>query len=432
MDFFPLFSGVFVVAAVLAYLNHRFVRVPTTIGVMMIAIAISLVLIGADALGFSVRAPAAAVLSELHFAETLLESMLAFLLFAGALHVDLGQLYGQKKIIGLLATVGVVITTGLVATLTYFVSSAVGVPMTFIECLLFGALISPTDPIAVLGILKSANAPKTLETKIAGESLFNDGVGVVVFLSIVGIALAAQGEGEMTAGAVGLLLVQEIVGGVLLGLVGGYAAYKMIETIDDYQIEVLITLALAMGLYSLAYALHSSGPLAVVVAGLLIGNTGRDFGMSEKTQARLDEFWELVDELLNVVLFVLIGLELLVLEFQLKVLVLGVVAIPMVLFCRWVSVGGAVTALRRSMKFSPHAIKIMTWGGLRGGISVALALSIPTSIAAREAILTITYVVVAFSIIGQGLTVGRLIKMIPSKTEEPKPDSKPEASEGAV
>jgi len=432
MDFFPLFSAVFAVAAVLSYFNHRFVRMPTTIGVMMSAIGISLMLIGADVLGLGVRAPAVAFLTELHFAETLLESMLAFLLFAGALHVDLGYLSGQKKIIGLLATVGVMVTTFLVAGLIYVMSSAVGVSMSFIECLLFGSLISPTDPIAVIGILKSAKAPKTLETKIAGESLFNDGVGVVVFLSILGIALGAQGHGGMTAGDIGVLLLKEVVGGVVLGLLGGYVAYKMIATIDDYQVEVLITLALAMGLYSFAHVVHTSGPLAVVVAGLLIGNTGREFAMSKKTQARLDDFWELIDELLNVVLFVLIGLELLVLDFSTEVLALGAIAIPLVLFARWVSVGGAVTVLRRSMPFSPHAIKIMTWGGLRGGISVALALSIPQSIDARAAILTITYVVVVFSIVGQGLTVGRLIKMIPSEDSEDPEDSEPTPSKRAV
>jgi CPA1 family monovalent cation:H+ antiporter len=420
MAFFDLFSAVFVMAAVLSYVNHRFVRAPTTIGVMTIALVLSLALVFADVVGIGLREPAARFLDALHFEDTLLGSMLALLLFAGALHVDLGYLYGQKKIIALLATVGVVLTTFVAAVLVFYAANLLGLPLTFLDALLFGALISPTDPIAVLGILKNAKAPKSLETKIAGESLFNDGIGVVVFLSILGVAMGAQGAERMTASDVGYLLLTEVGGGVALGLAGGYAAYRMIATIDDYQVEVLISLALAMGLYSGATALHMSGPLAVVVAGLLIGNTGREFAMSETTQARLDDFWELVDELLNVVLFVLIGLELLVLELDHRVLLCGVVAIPLVLFARFISVGGAVTMLRRSTPFSPHTIKIMTWGGLRGGISVALALSIPHAIDMRDELVTITYVVVVFSILVQGLTVGKLIQRIP---QAPAPDT---------
>ncbi len=411
MELFPLFSGVIVVAAVFSYLNHRFIKVPTTIGVMLIALAVSLALILLDVAGVRVREPAVDFLERLQFREALLDGMLAFLLFAGALHVKLDDLLGQKRVIGVLATVGVVVTTFLVAALTFALCGALGLEVEFIHCLLFGALISPTDPIAVLGILKSAKAPKTLETKIAGESLFNDGIGVVVFLVILGIASGSGGA--FGAVEVGKLLLVEVGGGVLLGLIGGWIAYRLIRTVDNYQVEVLITLALAMGLYTFAHAIHSSGPLAVVVAGLLMGNTGRTLGMSEHTREHIDTFWELIDEILNVILFVLIGLEILVVDFEGKVLVLAVLAIPIVLFARFVSVGATVSVLRRHRPFTPHAVKIMTWGGLRGGISVALALSIGSEVAARDMILTVTYVVVLFSIVVQGLTIKRLIGLVP-------------------
>ena len=411
MELFPLFSGILVIAAVFSYLNHRFIKLPTTIGVMLIALAVSLGLILLDLAGAGVREPAVDLLERLRFRETLLDGMLAFLLFAGALHVNLNDLLGQKRVIGVLATVGVVVTTFLVAALTYALAGALGLDVKFIHCLLFGALISPTDPIAVIGILKSAKAPKSLETKIAGESLFNDGIGVVVFLVILGIATG----GEHTFGALDVvkLLLLEVAGGVLLGQIGGWIAYRLVRSVDNYQVEVLITLALAMGLYAFAQAIHSSGPLAVVVAGLLMGNTGRTLGMSAHTREHIDTFWELIDEVLNVVLFVLIGLEILVVDFDGKVLVLAVLAIPVVMFARFVSVGATVAALRRHRSFTPHAVKIMTWGGLRGGISVALALSIGSEVAAREMILAVTYVVVLFSIVVQGLTIKRLIGWIP-------------------
>jgi CPA1 family monovalent cation:H+ antiporter len=410
MDLFPLFSAVLAIAALFSWLNHRFIKLPTTIGVMLIALCMSLALFGLELLGVEVREPAARLLERLRFRETLLDGMLAFLLFAGALHVDMGHLMGQKRVIASLATVGVLVTTLLVGVLTWEATRLVGLEVSLLHCVLFGALISPTDPIAVIGILKQAHAPKSLETKIAGESLFNDGIGGVVFMVVQGLAV---GGGEVTLGSVGLLFAEEVIGGLLLGLGGGWLAFSLIRSVDNYQVEVLISLALAMGVYSLAAALHSSGPLAVVVAGLFMGNTGRTLGMSPTTRGRLDDFWELLDEILNVILFVLIGLELLVVSLDGKVLLVGLIAIPVTLAARLASVGTTVGILRRYRTFTPHAVKIMTWGGLRGGISIALALSIGPEVAARDLILTVTYVVVCFSILVQGLTVRRLVAWIP-------------------
>ena len=410
MELFPLFSAVLVVAALFSYLNHRFLKLPTTIGVMVISMVVSL---GLLLLGLG--KPSRELLESLNFSETLLDCMLAFLLFAGALHVDAARLMGQRRVIGILATVGVVATTFLVGTSLWLIARAVELEIEFVYCLLFGALISPTDPIAVLGVLKSAGVPKSLEAKIAGESLFNDGVGVVVFAAILGFA-GGSGHGEaMGVMEMGAFFAQEVLLAVVLGLVAGYLAFLLLRSIENYQVELLITLALAAGLYSFCTSIHSSGPIAVVVAGLLIGNTGRALAMGEEVRRHLDTFWELVDEVLNVVLFVLIGLELLVIvdaDLPLRAWLLGVVAIPLVLACRFASVAGTIGLLRRHRTFTPHAIKIMTWGGLRGGISVALALSLP-DVPARATVLAITYVVVAFSILVQGLTIERLARLIP-------------------
>jgi len=277
---------------------------------------------------------------------------------------------------------------------------------------LLGALISPTDPIAVLGILKSINVPKSLETKIAGESLFNDGIGVVLFIVLHEIVIGGQ---QPTVSHVGLIFLEEAAGGALVGLVLGWVTYRLLKSVDNYQVEVLLTLALVMGGYALASAMHTSGPIAIVCAGLLIGNHGRSFAMSDTTRHHLDTFWELVDEILNALLFVLIGLEVLVLTFTRSLLFAGMLAIPVILLARWLSVGLPVWVLRHWRKFTPGAIRIMTWGGLRGGISVALALSLPPG-RERVVILAITYVIVIFSILGQGLTLKRLVTRLLPRT----------------
>jgi CPA1 family monovalent cation:H+ antiporter len=346
--------------------------------------------------------------------------MLGFLLFAGALHVDLDDLFEQRGVIALLATLGLVISTCVVATLVWGLLSALGIAIPFGFCLLFGALISPTDPIAVLAILKTMTVPKGLEVKIAGESLFNDGVAVVLFLAILGTLGLGDSHADIhdsVALQVLRLFAVETGGGVLFGLGIGYLAYRAFLSVDDYEVEILISLALVAGGYALATALHLSGPIAVVVAGLMIGNHGRRLAMSDRTREHLDTFWMLVDEILNAVLFVLIGLEVLVLSFVELWVVAALLAIPIVLFARWLGVGIPVTLLRRMRGFTPHAVKVLTWGGLRGGISVALALSLSSSLgvrdrAAYEGLLLMTYVVVVFSILVQGLTIGPLLRRL--------------------
>lgn len=406
MNLFNILAVLITLTALFSYINHRFIGLPVTIGVMLIALSLSLALNLLGILGFDLKDPAEALLGSIDFSKTVFQGILCFLLFAGALHINIDDLLERKWSIGVLATLGVLISTFLVGTLMWWVSGWLGIQISYIYCLLFGALISPTDPIAVLGILKTIRIPKSLETKIAGESLFNDGVGVVVFLVILEIA---TGTYEFDAGHIGLLFVQETIGGALFGLALGYLTYRMIKSVDNYQVEVLLTLALVVGGYALADVLHLSGPIAIVVAGLLIGNHGRLFAMSDNTRHQLDIFWELVDEILNAVLFVLIGLEILVLTFTQQYLLLSLIIIPLVIIARFVSIGIPMTLLRFFRTFSPGAVRIMTWGGLRGGISVALALSIPPA-PERHVILAVTYAVVLFSILVQGLTIKGLVK----------------------
>ena len=408
MDLFNILAILITLTAVFSYINYRYIGLPGPIGVMLIALCMSLALIFLDSYGVSLKPYAETLLGSINFNKALLQGMLSFLLFAGALHININDLMERKWSIGSLATIGTLISTFLVGTFTWWVVNWFGIEMSYAYCLLFGALISPTDPIAVLSILKTTNAPKSLEMKIAGESLFNDGVGVVVFLVILEIATNTH---ELEAVHIWLLFGQEAVGGVLFGLVVGYLAYWMLKTIDNYQVEILITLALVVGGYALAGALHLSGPIAIVVAGLLIGNQGRLLAMSERTRLRLDMFWELVDEILNAVLFVLIGLEILVLSFTQQYLLLSLLMIPFVVFSRFLAVGIPMALLRPFRRFTPGAVRIMTWGGLRGGISIALALSIPASFE-RHVILAVTYAVVLFSILVQGVTIKSLIKRI--------------------
>lgn len=369
------------------------------------SLILSLMLILCGELGVGLEDYAARIVSSIDFNQALLHGMLSFLLFAGALHVNINDLREQKWVIGTLATVGIIISTFIIGTAAYYMLQWLGIPVAYTYCLVFGALISPTDPIAVLGILKVVGVPKSLETKIVGESLFNDGVGIVVFLVLLGIA---TGGNEVTIPAVMGLLALEAIGGLLLGLGLGFAGFLMLRGVDNYQVEVLITLALVSGGYALAEALHVSAPIAIVVAGLFIGNQGRILAMSDKTRVRLDDFWELIDEILNAVLFLLIGLEILVLTFTKQFIMAGLLAIPIVLFARWVCVGVPVQIMRKFRTFSPYATTVLTWGGLRGGISIALALSIPPH-PARAPLLVITYFLVIFSILVQGLTIGKVL-----------------------
>jgi len=406
MKLFNILAILITLSAVFSYINHRFIRLPTTIGVMAISLLASLGLIALGSLGFGLEENARILLNSIDFDETLLHGMLSFLLFAGALHVNLVDLSRQKYIISTLATLGVIGSTFIIGFASWWVLGWLSINLPFIYCLLFGALISPTDPIAVMGILKKARVPASLETKITGESLFNDGVAVVVFLVILEIATGTQG---VTVASVAGLFIKEALGGLVFGLLIGAIAYWMLKSVENYQVEILITLALVTGGFALADTLHLSGPIAIVVAGLLIGNHGRMLAMSDEVRDHLDKFWELVDEILNAVLFVMIGLEVLILTFNRSYLLAGIILIPLLLAARFICVGIPVVLLKPFRTFSPHVIKILTWGGLRGGISVALALSLPAG-PNREAILAVTYIIVVFSIIVQGLTIGKLVK----------------------
>ena len=406
MNLFDIIALLITLTAIFSFINYCTLKLPMTIGVMLIGLIMSLGLLALKPLGLDLTIQASAILGTIDFNQTLMHGMLSYLLFAGALHVNLTDLANQKWLIASLATLGVLVSTTIIGILLWFILGLIGLDLPFIYCLVFGALISPTDPIAVLAILRTAHAPKSLETKITGESLFNDGVGVVVFMLISGIAF---GGADVTAGSVILFFLEEALGGAVFGFVVGGITYVMLKRVDNYQIEILLTLALVTGGYALAETLHFSAPIAVVVAGLMIGNHGRLLAMSEITREHLDTFWELIDEILNAVLFVLIGLEILVITFKSQLLVAGGFAIVIVLIARFISVGVPVFFIRKFRELTPGVTKILTWGGLRGGISVALALSLPAS-AERETILAVTYCVVVFSILVQGLTIGKLIK----------------------
>lgn len=397
------------ISALFAYINHRFIGLPTTIGVMVVAMLASLALYLVGQIGFmDVQLQAQDLLSSVDFNQTLLQGMLSFLLFAGALHVNLHELREQKWVILSLATVGVCISTFLVGTATYYLLEILSCHLPYLYCLLFGALISPTDPIAVMATVKRLGVSKELETTISGESLFNDGVGVVVFTVLL---MLLQSNAELDAAHIGLIFLEEAVGGVVFGLLLGALGYYLLSTIDNYKVEVLITLALVMGGYGLAMALHTSGPIAVVVAGLITGNLMREQAMSDKTRRSMDDFWELIDEILNVILFALIGLEMLIIPFEGEWFVAGLLLIVVVILVRFISVGLPIQLIKLRTKLEPHLVKILVWGGLRGGISVALALSLPVG-EFRDLVLFLTYIIVVFSIVVQGMTIGPFIKKL--------------------
>jgi CPA1 family monovalent cation:H+ antiporter len=409
MELYTVFASLLVLAALFGYVNHRFLQLPSTIGLMVLALGTSLLLVGLGHLGVGGILVIRGLISKIDFHDVLMQVMLSFLLFAGSIHVNVAALGRERLPVFTLATVGMLLSTVLVGTAMYWLVPFFGLQARYIYCLLFGALISPTDPIAVLGILQQARIPKLLEVSIVGESLFNDGVAVVVFVSL--LQIAEVGWEQMSIATIGLLFLQEAVGGVVLGAILGYGGYVLLRSIDNYKVEVLITLALVTGGTALAAHLHTSGPLAIVVAGLIIGHRGRSLGMSDITRQYVDMFWEILDEILNAVLFVLIGLEVLVINIDRFTLLLGIVAIGVVLLARLLSVALPLALLRFQHAFTKHSVRILTWGGLRGGISVALALSLPPG-HARDLVVGITYVVVIFSIVIQGLTIGPLVKRL--------------------
>ena len=404
MDLLQLTSLLIVLAALFGAINYLFLKLPSAIGILVVSLAASLAILGLDLLvqGFNVDDQVRSLVGGIAFSDALLEGMLGLLLFAGALHVKLSDLRAEWRLVALMATLGIALSTVIVGV---GFSWLTGMPI--LIALVFGALISPTDPVAVLGVLREASLPKTLETKIAGESLFNDGVGYVVFLVLVGLAFPhGDDHGSGLSGAAALFF-QEAVGGAVLGIVLGWLTFRLMRRIDDYSLEVLLTLALAFGGYQLAVWLHFSAPIMAVCAGLLIGDVGAAKGMSDETRKYVDAFWKLIDEILNAVLFLLIGIEVFAVTFSMDAFQTGLAAIALALFARLAAVAVPVLVLRPFRTFSPGVIPIMTWGGLKGGISVALALSLPDG-EWTPLILTATYMVVIFSIVVQGLTVARL------------------------
>ncbi|MBH8571028.1 sodium:proton antiporter [Microvirga sp. STS02] len=412
MDLYTALALLLVIAAAFAYVNLRFLKMPTAIGLMVLGLVASLALVGLAQFEVKPVLEFARLVNRLDFSTIVMQVMLGFLLFAGAIHVDTRSLGRLRWPVSVLALVGTPLSTALVAGAMYLLLPWFGLPTPFIYCLLFGALISPTDPVAVLSILTKANIPKSLETKIVGESLFNDGVGVVLF--VVTLEVALLGPGDVTLSHALAIFLRETVGGLALGTALGLGAGWLLRTIDNYQVEVLITLALVAGGTALATYLHTSGPLAMVMAGLLVGHFSRSGGMlSDASQDYVDKFWELIDEVLNALLFVLMGLEVLVLHIPGRTVLAGLAAIAVVLAARLAAVALPLGLLRvrNTFRASDHSLAVLTWGGLRGGLSVALALSLPATMP-RELLVGITYVVVVFSIIGQGLTIGPLVRWL--------------------
>ncbi len=418
LSFFDIAAVVLVLSAVFGWMNRRFLRLPHQIGLLVLGLAASLALVVIDDVlpDSTILESFTKAVAQINFYDTMMNGMLAFLLFAGALHVDFSKLRSEALPVALLATVGVLISTAIVGVATWGVAGLLGIHLSLVWALVFGALISPTDPVAVLSLLKSVHLPESMEIKITGESLFNDGVGVVVFTVLVSLAVQGSGAADGHGGSLSLVHAGEVflfeaVGGAVLGIVAGYVSVHAMELIDDYPVEILITLALVTGLYALALHVHTSGPIAVVVAGLFMGNRGRVTAMSETTRTHLFQFWELIDELLNSVLFVLIALEVLVIAFMPQLIVLALIAILIVLIARYASVSGSLLLLSLRRRFAVGSVRVMVWGGLRGGISVALALSLPAG-DHRGPILVATYGVVIFSIIVQGLTIAPLARRI--------------------
>ena len=415
MELYNVITIIIVLAAIFGYINHRFIKLPGTIGIMLISLIASLAVVGIGIISPTFFEKTTNAIGFIDFQTLLLKVMLSFLLFAAAIHIDSKKLKSERISIITFSTIGVVISTFVIGTLLYYTISLFGLSVNYLYSLLFGALISPTDPIAVVGILRKAKIPESLETKISGESLFNDGVGVVLFITFYKIAQI--GINNISVWEILWLFVKEDAGGILFGWLLGYLGYLALRSIDNYVVEVMITLAIVMGGYTLAEEMGISGPIAMVVAGLITGNKSMEEGMSDVTRDYLGKFWEMMDELMNAILFLLIGFEMLVIPFNLTLLFLGCLTIIIVLFGRWVSVSLPIMVLEYKNSFPKNTIPILTWGGLRGGISVALALSLPKYMYG-EMFVSITYIVVLFSIVFQGLTIGKFAVRLARKEEQ--------------
>lgn len=409
MSINEILSITILLAAVFAYINHRFIKWPPTIGIMVLSLLCSVLLVAVGDVFPTIAGTAIKLVQTIDLRNVLMNFMLSFLLFAGAIHLDVARLKQERWPVFILSVIGTLISTLLVGALVWCLFACFSLAVPLVYCLLFGALISPTDPIAVLAILRRAGIPASLEIKISGESLFNDGIAIVLFITIAGAA--HNGMADVSVANIVKLFLQEAVGGLVLGTLLGYAGYYTMRTIDDYKVEVLITVAIVMGGYLLANYAQVSGPLAMVVAGLITGSKVKREAMSAISRDYLDKFWELVDEILNAILFLLIGLEMLVIKITPVIVTIGLLCIAIVLFARWVSVLLPVMLMKYKITFERHAIAILTWGGLRGGLSVALALSLSANMYRNEFVL-ITYIIVIFSILVQGLTIGRVAKKL--------------------
>lgn len=410
MTIFELIAVIITISAGFAYINHRFLKMPDTIGLMVLALASSIILIIINFFDADLLASTKESVKNIDFSSLLLNGMLSFMLFAGAFHTDYNLIKTERISVMVFALIGVLLCTFLVGSLLFYTLSWFNLPANYLVCLLFGALISPTDPIAVLGILVKFDVPERIKVNIVGESLFNDGVGVVIFATLLNIF--SQGSASVTAFDISKLFIQEAIGGILFGIVLGNIIFKLLKSIDHYQTEVLITLAAVAGGYMLAQKLHISGPLAMVVAGLFVGNRARGVAMSDITEEYVDKFWEMLDGILNAILFVLIGFFVLSLEFQPYFIGIGFLTIIIVLFSRYISVILPFWITKRWTKLGNDAPILLTWGGLRGGLSIAMALSLPNEINEKSLIIFITYLVVLFSIIIQGLSLEKLIKRL--------------------
>ncbi|MEM9680591.1 MAG: sodium:proton antiporter [Bacteroidota bacterium] len=410
MDYYTIITALIFLAAIFGYVNARFLKLPSTIGLMLVTMVYTLFVLALSYFDDTLLKAESELIQQINFETVLMDYMLSFLLFAGALHINFESLKEYRWPIIAFATIGVLTSTFLVGTSIYYLLDALGMSLSYIYCLLFGSLISPTDPIAVLGILKKTNAPKKLEIKIVGESLFNDGVGVVIFITL--FEIASKGMSAITPMDIVRLFGLEVLGGLILGALIGWVTFKMLKSIDDFSTEVIITIAAVMVGTVTAEKFHVSAPLAMVVAGLLIGgDKSRDNAMSQVTELYLDKFWELIDVILNAILFVLIGMEMLVLTFEKSYVIAGLIAIPIVLLCRYASLWLPIKIFERRLDFAPKTNLIMTWGGLRGGISIALALSLANDMN-REMFIVMTYIIAVFSILAQGLTLESFIKRI--------------------
>ena len=416
MELYYSFSVLIVLASLFAYINHRILKLPSAIGIMVIAIVVSVTLVASgDSFLPKTTTHLTELINNFDFTEVLMGAMLNFLLFAGGIHINIKDLKEQFGPVVIFSTVGVIISTFAVGFGVYYLLPLVGIQMPLIYCIVFGALISPTDPVAVLSILKQANVSKSLETKVAGESLFNDGMAVVVFTVVLQLAIGT--EVDLNVENIGLLLLREAGGGLLLGVLLGLSASRAMRMVDDYIISVLITLSVVMGGYLIAHEMHISAPLAMVAAGLFMGNFSESFKMKSETQDYLIKFWELIDEIMNAVLFLFIGFELLLIKDLNEYLIAGGICILIVLLARWIAIFVPTKFMAFKYRFSPQTVKVLVWGGIRGGVSIALALSIPQN-EYNKIIISITYCVVVFSIVVQGLTIAKVANPKKIATEE--------------